>query len=54
MKTYVLREKMFITGILGRLIAIVMLMLFVTTSTWASQHDFFGPPSEFIMQMVDS
>ena len=48
MKTYVLREKMFITGILGRLIAIVMLMLFVTTSTWASQHDFFGPPSEVI------
>jgi hypothetical protein len=48
MKNYMLREKMLITGIPGRLIAIVIVMLFFLTSVWASQHDFFGPPSEFI------
>lgn len=48
MKNYVLCKRIRITGIPGRLTAIVILSLFFIASALASQHDFFGPPSEFI------
>jgi hypothetical protein len=48
MKNYVFHKRALVTGIPGKVMAIVMLILFFIASAWASQDDFFGPSSEFI------
>jgi len=48
MKNFVLHNRMIITGIPGRSMTIVIVILLFVTSSWATQLGLFGPPSDFM------
>ena len=52
MKHSVLNNRMVISGISGRMMIMVIGILFFVTSSWATQLGLFGPPSDFMNSTV--
>jgi hypothetical protein len=52
MKHSVLNNRIVISGISGRMMIMLIGILFFVTSSWATQIDLFGPPSDFMNSTV--
>jgi len=52
MKYSILYRRMLVSGISGRMMIMVIGILFFVTSSWATQLDLFGPPSDFMNSTV--
>ena len=51
MKYSMLHRRMLMSGLLGKMIMVIGIVCFVTSS-WATQIDLFGPPSDFMNSTV--
>jgi hypothetical protein len=52
MKYSILYRRMLVSGMPGRMTIMGIVILFFVTSSWATQLDLFGPPSDFMNSTV--